>query len=464
MLLCAAALSSSAQTNQDNIRKAYAVLERVWNESRETKYYARGWLPLELAPYAPDLTLKLAAEKDGSVSDFTLASAVSIHSETNGKTSDKWAADKIERIKGPHQRVYAATFLGLAVAESNPALAKELLSKAKAGLSGAKPASEWLPEGFSFAALASLAARVKDRSAVELMNKAISLTKGQSGGKEQPDAGELLGFYAEVLAKGSPELAQAMLKTLDPTRHVHATPRCLQPICLYDPQAARKMLAAFGHDEQPDSSPEYGQAGCYVIDAIGKTDASAALKIARTVTGERHRSMALALAAKYQPIDAAAKLYKEAIRSLPEGMDHSDTMARIAAIAYEYDKRTGTALFADARNALDKKEGVEGFAFYYARVDPAECKRILEAELEDDHASPNANNPHSKPLRIALAMAAADIDRALEIAKTVPGDSKFDAQRKIAQYILAPEGVRRSIYFSRWCASDTWIPGTPTGW
>src|SRR5205823_1715788 len=112
-------------------RRAYSILERVWAETKDTKYYARGWLPLELAPYAPDLTLKLAVEKDGSVSDFTLASAISLHAEANGKNAGKWAADKIDRIKGPHQKAYAATFLGLAVAESNPALAKELLASVK---------------------------------------------------------------------------------------------------------------------------------------------------------------------------------------------------------------------------------------------------------------------------------------------------------------------------------------------
>src|SRR5206468_2451068 len=134
------------------------------------------------------------------------------------------------------------------------------------------------------------------------------------------------------------EMAQAMIKTLEPSRQVHATPRCLEAISVYDPKSARKMLAAFGHDEQPDSSEEYGQAASYVIEAIGKSDPAAALKIARTVTGERRRSMALAIAAQFQSIDAASKLYTEAAHSPPEGMDHPDHIARIASIAYEQDK------------------------------------------------------------------------------------------------------------------------------
>src|SRR5437016_4057343 len=40
ILLYASALSSIAQTSQENVRKAYTVLERAWNESKDTKYYA----------------------------------------------------------------------------------------------------------------------------------------------------------------------------------------------------------------------------------------------------------------------------------------------------------------------------------------------------------------------------------------------------------------------------------------
>src|SRR5258706_9462573 len=126
---------------------------------------------------------------------------------------------------------------------------------------------------------------------------------------------------------------------------------------------------------------------------MGKRDPAAALKIARTVTGERRRSMALAIAAKYQSIDAARKLYTEAVLSLPEGMDHPDHIARIASIAFEQDKALGKQVYAEAVKKLDTKQGLEGFAFYYARVNPVESKRILEAELANDHANPDTQNP-----------------------------------------------------------------------
>jgi len=98
----------------ENISKAYSILERVWTETKDTKYYARGWLPLELAPYAPDLALKLAAEKDGSVSDFTLASAISIHAESNGRIPANGPQDRSMRIKGPQQKAIRRHVSGLA--------------------------------------------------------------------------------------------------------------------------------------------------------------------------------------------------------------------------------------------------------------------------------------------------------------------------------------------------------------
>ena len=43
-------------------------------------------------------------------------------------------------------------------------------------------------------------------------------------------------------------------------------------------------------------------------------------------------------------------------------------------------------------------------------------------------------------------------------------DFRFDARRKIAQYLLATDAVRATLRFDRWMATDTWKPGTPTGW
>ncbi|MDQ2686344.1 MAG: hypothetical protein M3Y28_00590 [Armatimonadota bacterium] len=58
-----------------------------------------------------------------------------------------------------------------------------------------------------------------------------------------------------------------------------------------------------------------------------------------------------------------------------------------------------------------------------------------------------------------------DTNRALKLADGISDvNFRFDAQRKVAQYVLAPTSVRRTLRFDRWSATDTWRPGTPTGW
>jgi hypothetical protein len=105
------------------------------------------------------------------------------------------------------------------------------------------------------------------------------------------------------------------------------------------------------------------------------------------------------------------------------------------------------------------------FAFYYAAVDPAESRLMLEREWARQLEAHGGGGSDWGPRELPLAMAAIDVERALEMAQALPGDNaRFDIQRKIAQYVLASPQVRRTMPFDRWNASDTWMPGTPIQW
>ena len=99
-------------------------------------------------------------------------------------------------------------------------------------------------------------------------------------------------------------------------------------------------------------------------------------------------------------------------------------------------------------------------------IDPAASRLLLEAANWLSKAKPESMNPDWAQLPIALAMAPLDFDRALEIAHAIPNEqgAGFDAQRKLAQFLLAPDEVRKTIPLDRWNCSDTWKPGTPTNW
>jgi hypothetical protein len=131
----------------------------------------------------------------------------------------------------------------------------------------------------------------------------------------------------------------------------------------------------------------------------------------------------------------------------------------------EVDPALEAELFAtahDAQIAAAERTGSfdPRFAFYYSRVDPAEARVMMEAEFSRRRSATAEEGPFVLTPPI-LAMAAVDVDRALQMARAT---ASLDAERKIAQYVLAPDSVRRTLAFNRWCASDTWIPGTPTGW
>jgi hypothetical protein len=141
-------------------------------------------------------------------------------------------------------------------------------------------------------------------------------------------------------------------------------------------------------------------------------------------------------------------------------------------MAYEMDRDLGAELFAEAWKNLkldeEKRQGsIAGFAFYYSRIDPAESRLTLETEFASGLQKGDDGGRYFWLVPPVLAMAAVDVDRALEMARSIPErdpNARFDAMRKIAQYVLATESVRRTMPFDRWNASDTWMPGTPTGW
>jgi hypothetical protein len=126
----------------------------------------------------------------------------------------------------------------------------------------------------------------------------------------------------------------------------------------------------------------------------------------------------------------------------------------------------GTELFAVARKAAGDSFGPE-FAFYWAQVNPAEARLRMEVEFAQRLHGDNPQGRFFSLVPPMLAMSAVDVDRALELARSIPEtdpNTRFDAQRKIAQYVLASQEVRRTMPFDRWCASDTWIPGTSRQW
>ncbi len=97
---------------------------------------------------------------------------------------------------------------------------------------------------------------------------------------------------------------------------------------------------------------------------------------------QNHKSYALATAAAFQPPLEAAKLYQEAADSVGAEDRHAGSvLGWVCASAYNADPMLGARLFADAHRRLlasPNPHGLADFAFFYAQVDPAESKRLIE--------------------------------------------------------------------------------------
>jgi hypothetical protein len=93
--LCRAAVTSPSpvapRVSQD-IQRGFSILWDSQRKSADGEYYARDYMSAELAPYDPDLALKLTEEPDGTVPDRTLQLTIMRLAEMRPAKAAEWAA------------------------------------------------------------------------------------------------------------------------------------------------------------------------------------------------------------------------------------------------------------------------------------------------------------------------------------------------------------------------------------
>jgi len=437
------AIVATEQPKPVDIERGAAVLERIWKESQGTDYYARENIPLELQRVAPERAKKLV---DGNQQTTEIATAFAI--EEAIKHDPSHLADlvpSLDKILTPDMKTFALAEVALAVVDTQPELAAKMYTQLK-GVMG----DEWQGQLRRNVYLCKLAVKLKNGEADGFFAKVTDTLR-----KHPDDELGYGAFVAEGLVDASPELARKVSDSLPPAQRADAYCRMVQAIARKDVKLAQTLLNELEGMQDRNAEWNYGRAAKSVIVALGKTDFAGALALARKVPGEYHPA-ALSLAAQFAPRDTALKLLREAVNGAQPA-----EMPRYAAQAFVLDPMVGKELFAAAREALNRDEHVEGpataaFAFFYGAVDPEDSRLLLEQEYV---------KRNSIKEKLALAMTAIDVERALVMAQGIPEtNGRFDTQRKIAQYLLATDEVRRTLAFDRWGASDTWTPGEETGW
>ncbi len=218
-----------------------------------------------------------------------------------------------------------------------------------------------------------------------------------------------------------------------------------------------------------------------VIRAVGPDEPAGALSIARQVEDTRggrgeSRSLALALAAGFQrDSQTADRVFDEAMQIAAASRAPVAAMAHVAALAFASDAGQGRDFAAQTERrfeAMEKERDaasewlVADFAFHTARLDPARSRTLIEAAFARQRArveatSRNADWSRSQEayplLRLARAMAAVDIERALELSDLIAGKYRErGARRAIVLYALLPHDERATLALDEWFGRGDW--------
>lgn len=454
-------------------QRAYEILDDLW-ATTEGDAYHRSIIPATLAPFAPDLALKMAAKQDGSVDDAILSRIIIDYARADPAHAAQWAMPRLNQMRIADGVTYTKLSLALAIAKVNPAAAQELYQQVKASLVAqlAKNPNDQQSILIRAVILTPLARMLGlQEEANQFIQPALAMVKATK------DRTWILSSLASV----EYDETAKMLDELPAPRRGQILHQAVIESVKYDLPLARRWLVKLTETEKQGSNggSYTGTATQSLIKAIGKTDPAEALALARSVP-DANKPLSLAMAAQFQTKEVALQaLHEAADLVLGQQFGNLETISRIAAQAYELDPKFGSELFETARGRMESAQVRDNsldtygydrngaaFAFYYSRVDPAASRLILETEFARHLQQPtgdtnNAWQFNGELRSIAAAMAAVDVERALELSLMIPlsdpqqGDfSQAGAQRRIAQYLLLSEAERRNKPFQEWNVVD----------
>ena len=469
----------------ENVQRGFEILQRVRRESKDKDYSMRASLSAELAPYDVNLASQLAGD-EGATADMENAFVVSRLAQRDPQRAAQLVVPQLKKISDVKARLMATFLVGPQLTKIAPDLAAQIVQQFDAlPQQGALDAQGVFYQLFAGALEADpKAARVRFQYALDEANNLAALDEN-----DEASSG-LVAALIEGIAMFDPEMAaQAALdlpvaQSIRPLSHaiVAIAPQNLDlalslleriPVGMSAQELAGAADNTKPHVRNDEPDWAFGVAAKAIIPELGKKDPAAAQALAERVSSPSYRGDALVLAAQFLDAQTTTKLYDEAVAATltntQASYEHVTTISRYAAQLVQRYQQPGLDLFEQAQQLMEKHraqdplgatDDVAGFAFYRAALDTAQSRALLENEWKRLQAQKALAQNLST---IARAMSAVDIDRALEMARSLDEDFwRFDTQRKIAQYVLAPDEVRHDLPFRRWGAADNWQPGTPT--
>jgi hypothetical protein len=459
---------------------ARQIWEEALRDARNQNFYAVDWLESKVQTGGDTgaVSLQNALKAPEKNRDMAILTA----SEHAAATTDVAILENaLSQIKDADTRLYG--FLSAASKKDDRDFGIRALQEAQTILAQSEKQSWWREMNLYRAAV------IADRFGPEkegfmALNRAIAYTLKNHGAESEYRDGsqtktgrdDMMRLQSEVVAGGSMALWRQLIDSIDPESGVLA-----QAIAEAIPAIAKRQgaLAALpildeilqapnpepkGERHTRNSQPRWAFDGAArrLIPLLGAVSPQKALELARRVESDDQKARALAAAAPFQTPEIAAVLWREAM-----ALAGAQEAPRFAFRAWQNDPKLGEELFEIARTKAENemKQGWQRgnawapFAFYYAHVQPAQARLILEKNWGEL----NLKKASGQELSIARAMSVIDGRRAWEMALEIPKEDKnfwsIETRRKIGQYLVTSEKDRANFPFDRWGATDTWDVG-----
>jgi hypothetical protein len=468
------------------------MLEKIYKETADKIYYARSVIAYEIAQYDLQRGMNLLKDKNGKIPPSQFDFVLYMLKEKDPARALKFGQDHLSEITEDDDRVQMLCELAKLAQPKDKALAQKYFSEAvKIAQTFPAPAQKTYssdepsttPIGkflYSRVQLAGAAAVVRPAEThkwvTEIFPYSVDPNHGTRG-----DYDWVRDRMAQSLGANSPQETEALVEnSKGRTKSTELKSAVGAAVDAKNPQLAQRWLGELQqlYQQNKGQSPpweglyDFGQATRSVIELIGPKDPAGALKLARSIDDQDQTAQSLMVAAVYQPKQIELATLQQAFDM--QSLINGNNLARMAGMIYDIDPAQGKVLFDqllkqyqsqnqdDNPYSPNRISGVD-LAYFLARYKPTVSWMILQNAYAK---SQMRKDNYSVDWGTALAMSALNFDHAMQWAQQVTTRDGFnyDAQRKLLQLALATPQTRRTLRFDRLGASDTWMPGEPTGW
>lgn len=423
-----------------------------------------------IAQISPDAAVNFILASS-SVSTDDLEFILSPGLATDPIAAAKWASAPVQRMSGSDGRGRIAAIIGLAVAPYDASSALAYYNIAAQNVHFDNPNGGAIDTAMKLTALAYALHRPEaDDDYKKVDAEYQTVVNGAVGGPAAASNNSWISINLVLsLAMGNTKLAEARMKALSPKDYDTVFPMVVEELAKPNPSGALEVYYS-ADNMKTDVRLQFAddRALCSIVPILYKTNPADALTVARKIGGLKYCAQALTEVADLMPVATAAPIYTEAENTSEFQQNREGyTPACVAHHAWIRDKALGIKLY---KIALDKFEQtfnsntqpwmgqpLSEFAFYYASIDPAYSRLIIERQFAYNLAgSTNSGEFRSE----CAAMASIDIDRANAMVKSVQNPSeRYDAGLKVAQYLLFTPQQRETLPYLYWVGESDWTPG-----